>query len=81
MKLIGCVVIGLTLCAAAADASGVRVRGYVTRCGTYVVPSMRTSPNRTRTDNWSSRPNVNPYTGRAGTKDPYATRSYRSRRH
>lgn len=81
MKLIVCAAIGLALCAAAAGASGVRVHGYVTKRGTYVAPSMRTLPNRTRTDNWSSRPNVNPYTGRAGTKNPYAPRTYHSRRH
>ena len=27
--------------------------------------------NSTKADNWSSKPNVNPYTGKAGTVDPY----------
>ena len=49
----------------------VLVRGYVKRDGTYVMPSHRTSPNDTKFDNWSSKPNVNPYTGKAGTKDPF----------
>lgn len=48
------------------------VRGYVKADGTYVAPHMRTAPNATMFDNWSSRPNVNPYTGKPGTKDPYA---------
>lgn len=48
------------------------VRGYVKADGTYVQPSARTAPNSTKTDNWSSVPNVNPYTGKAGTVDPYA---------
>lgn len=48
------------------------VGGYIKRDGTYVPPHMRTAPNATKTDNWSSRPNVNPYTGRRGTKNPYA---------
>lgn len=77
MKFVACAAIALLFCAAAADASGVRVRGYTTRRGTYVAPSHRTSPDHTRTNNWSSRGNVNPYTGRAGTRNPYAPRSYR----
>ena len=51
----------------------VRVSGHVTKAGTYVAPSYRTAPNRTKVDNWSSKPNTNPYTGKAGAKDPYAT--------
>lgn len=53
----------------------VPVRGYFKRDGTYVMPSHRTSPNATRLDNWSTKPNVNPYTGVPGTKDPYAPSS------
>lgn len=52
--------------------STVRVRGYIKRDGTYVTPHYQTAPNATRLDNWSSKPNVNPYTGKPGTKDPYA---------
>lgn len=48
------------------------VRGYTRKDGTYVAPHVRTAPNSTRTDNWSTRGNVNPYTGREGNKDPYA---------
>lgn len=47
-------------------------RGYVKKNGTYVAPHFQTAPNSTRLDNWSSKPNVNPYTGKVGTKDPYA---------
>lgn len=54
----------------------VHVSGHVTKAGTYVAPSYRTAPNQTKTDNWSSKPNVNPYNGKAGTKDPYAAPSY-----
>ena len=46
-------------------------RGYVRNDGTYVAPHMSTNPNSNRVDNWSSRPNVNPYTGRTGTVDPF----------
>lgn len=46
----------------------VMVRGYVKTNGTYVQPHHRTSPNSTVQDNWSTYPNVNPYTGNIGTK-------------
>ena len=46
------------------------VKGHVTKDGTYVAPHHATNPNATKTDNYSSKPNVNPYTGKAGTVDP-----------
>ena len=45
------------------------VSGYTTKNGTYVAPSHATNPNTTKTDNFSQNGNVNPYTGKAGTKD------------
>lgn len=50
--------------------------GYVTKNGTYVAPSRATNPNGTKLDNWSTKGNVNPYTGKEGTKDPYALPMY-----
>lgn len=47
-----------------------RVRGYYRSDGTYVQPHYRSSPNNTTSDNYSTRGNVNPYTGQAGTRDP-----------
>jgi hypothetical protein len=55
--------------------SHVYVRGYVKSNGTYVQPHYRTSPNNTVYDNWSTYPNVNPYTGNTGTKT-YPNNSY-----
>lgn len=52
----------------------VPVHGYVKSNGTYVMPHYQTAPNATKVDNWSSKPNVNPYTGKQGTKDPYKTK-------
>ena len=46
--------------------------GYVKKDGTYVPPSRATNPNGTKLDNWSTKGKVNPYTGKEGTKDPYA---------
>lgn len=44
------------------------VNGYYRRNGTYVAPHYRSDANGTKRDNWSTAGNVNPYTGRAGTK-------------
>lgn len=46
--------------------------GYVKKSGSYVQPHYQTAPDSTKVNNWSSRPNVNPYTGKEGTEDPYA---------
>ncbi len=46
------------------------VRGHVTKSGTYVAPTRATNPNKTQRDNYSSKPNVNPYTGKQGTRTP-----------
>lgn len=54
----------------------VHVRGYVRSDGTYVQPHVRTAPNGNPYDNWSSVPNVNPYTGREGTINPYQVPTY-----
>lgn len=50
----------------------VYVKGYTKKDGTYVQPHFRTSPNSTKFDNWSTKGNVNPYTGKEGTKDPFS---------
>ena len=44
--------------------------GHVTKNGTYVAPHRSTNPKNTKRDNFSSKGNVNPYTGKEGTKDP-----------
>ena len=46
------------------------VRGYTKKDGTYVPPHHRSDPNTTQRDNYSSKPNVNPYNGKKGTKEP-----------
>jgi hypothetical protein len=47
-----------------------RVKGHFKKDGTYVAPHRSTNPNHTQRDNWSSKPNVNPYNGKQGTKEP-----------
>lgn len=65
----------------------VQVRGYVRKDGTYVAPHYRTPADGNFYNNWSTFGNVNPYTGRPGTKvsppanygqDVYVNGYYRS---
>jgi len=44
------------------------VNGHYKNNGTYVQPHYRSNANSTTYDNWSSRGNVNPYTGQRGYK-------------
>ena len=48
----------------------VSVRGYTRQDGTYVEPYHRSEPNNIQSDNWSTKGNVNPYTGQEGTRNP-----------
>lgn len=54
--------------APAAEAKVSRVRGYIKSNGTYVQPHYKTTPNRSKADNYSSRGNYNPFTGKKGYK-------------
>ena len=46
------------------------IGGHTRRDGIYVQPHNRTSPNSTQRDNYSSKGNTNPYTGKPGTRTP-----------
>lgn len=69
MKMKTVLAVVLSMMAVSATAQ-VHVRGYVTKNGTYVEPHERTAPNSTTLDNYSTKGNINPYTGQEGTKDP-----------
>lgn len=57
---------------AIAEARTVRVRGYYKpSTGTYVAPHYKTSPNRSKLDNYSAKGNYNPYSGKKGTVKVY----------
>jgi len=62
-----------TVLVAPAVSAQVRVRGYTRNDGTYVAPHYRSAPNGTTLDNYSTRGNVNPYTGAVGTRNPYGS--------
>jgi hypothetical protein len=51
-----------------ANSGPVSVKGYTRKDGTYVAPHVRSAPNSTKSDNYSTAGNINPYTGKAGTK-------------
>lgn len=66
-------VLALAACASPASAQrrrggSVYVRGYVRKDGTYVQPHYRSAPDGKFHNNWSTKGNVNPYTGKPGTR-------------
>jgi hypothetical protein len=68
----------ILLCALTALNAQVYVRGYYRSDGTYVQPHYRSYPNHTVYDNYSTKGNINPYTGKKGTKNPPSYRSHTS---
>lgn len=48
-----------------------RVKGYTTKRGTYVAPHYKSSPNKSKLDNYSTKGNINPFTGKKGTVNPF----------
>ncbi len=44
------------------------VKGYHNSNGDYVKGHWRSSPNDTKADNWTTRGNINPHTGKLGTR-------------
>jgi hypothetical protein len=69
MKTFLCALAVAFVCSSVAQAQ-VSVRGYYSGSGRYVQPHHRSSPDASYNNNWSVSPNVNPYTGRAGTLSP-----------
>lgn len=65
----------LTLSVMALSATSVeaaqRVNGYYRSNGTYVQPYYRSNSNSTKYDNYSTRGNYNPFTGKYGTRNPW----------
>lgn len=60
----------LLVTALPADAKTIRVKSYFKpSTGKYINSYFKTSPNKTKFDNYSTKGNYNPYTGKAGTKN------------
>lgn len=76
-KIIAGLVFGLFVAVIGAQAAlAVSVKGYYKSNGTYVQPYNRTSPNKSLFDNYSTKGNYNPYSGKAGTVNPYKVPTY-----
>lgn len=60
--------VSLLLLGLVSSVSAEYVRGYTKSDGTYVKGYHRSSANHTKRDNYSTKGNINPYTGKAGTK-------------
>lgn len=61
----------LALLSTAAFAQGkTKVKAYTKKDGTRVESHERTKANNKTADNWSTKGNVNPNTGKKGTKNP-----------
>ncbi len=69
--LIALLLAGLTGLPGPATANDTYVPGYTRRDGTYVEPHHRTNPDSNLLNNYGTQGNINPYTGRAGTVDPF----------
>ena len=69
MKKMILVLAALLSAASFAYARDVYVNGYYRNDGTYVAPHYRSAPNDTKYDNWTTKGNVNPYTGERGTRE------------
>lgn len=73
IRAISAAVLGMLL-AFGASAADTYTKGYVKKDGTYVQGHYKTKANNTKTDNYSTKGNTNPYTGKKGTKDPYKSK-------
>lgn len=74
LSLLVCILLASSTLSHARGGSSTYVRGYTTKTGKYVAPHHRSSPDGSRMNNWSTKGNVNPYTGKPGSADPYKPR-------
>lgn len=63
-------ILGLILIVSSSLYADQYVNGYTKNNGTYVQGHMKSSPNSSTYDNFSTKGNTNPYTGEKGYKDP-----------
>lgn len=69
MRKLALAVLAFGVLAAPAFAKGSHaVKAHVTKKGTYVAPTRATNPDKTKANNYSHVGNVNPATGKEGTR-------------
>ena len=73
-KIIGFIFIfiSLTTAFAASAEAATRVRGYIKKSGTYVAPHYKSSRDSSKFNNYSTKGNYNPFTGKKGYVNPYS---------
>jgi hypothetical protein len=69
IALSAAIIFGSTSVPALAKGGSHSVRGYTKSNGTYVQPHRATNRDSTKSNNYSQKGNVNPHTGKPGTKD------------
>ncbi len=71
--LVGLALLSLLLVMATpAEAKTIKIKSYYKpSTSTYVNSYYKTSPNKTKLDNYSTKGNYNPYTGKKGYTSPY----------
>ena len=52
-------------------------KGYVKKNGTYVYGHYKSNADSFKTNNYSYKGNVNPYTGKKGYNNPYKIKTYK----
>lgn len=71
MRKIALAALALGVLASPAFAKGSHaVKAHITKKGTYVAPSRATNPDKTQANNYGTKGNLNPATGKEGTKEP-----------
>lgn len=73
-----CFLLGITLLLGQTNPKHSYVNGYYRKDGTYVLGHYKTTPNNTNRDNFSTKGNVNPYTGQPGWIQPDNKGKYQS---
>ena len=78
--LLAAILVGSWATVDSVSAADTYVRGYYRSNGSYVMPHYRTRADSNFYNNYSTYPNVNPYTGRTGTRrtPSYSSPTYRS---
>ena len=76
-KLITIIALSLLSFGAAAD---VWVKGYTTKNGTRVQGHYRSNPDKSYNNNWSTRANKNPHTGKVGENRPLNDQELREKK-
>jgi hypothetical protein len=74
------IIVAILLSVFSLSVSAEYVRGHYRRDGTYVQPHQKTPKDNSRLNNYSTKGNINPYTGKKGYRDPYDYGTYKGKR-